>query len=292
MAGPSGSRAYGFLTPGPLRKRSLPVYDEVDDLVRNQVGDAEEDRRHNHEPDHDAGGLHYLTSVRPLYPLELAPASLQEGEQPGTQPWPRRDGPRARPFHGCEFSPAFVRLVLGLGRQLDSAASARDARLGDLGVWGRVRDRIRRAVARELRFGAIDGLGFDAVKLSWVSAAVSSLGTKRRSPGLPHSPTGNGLARSPFLCAFAVTSHGLRLAGLSMRRVTPAPATVLAHLNPFRVVALALIGLVVAAPTLLASEGHSDPNVSTGHRAYRVVVVRYLVVSGHAQARPPDASRV
>jgi hypothetical protein len=44
-----------------------------------------------------------------------------------------------------------------------------------------------------------------------------------------------------------------------------APATVLAQGDPVGVVALALVGLVVAMLTLLASEGDCDANVSAGH---------------------------
>jgi hypothetical protein len=47
--------------------------------------------------------------------------------------------------------------------------------------------------------------------------------------------------------------------------VTPAPAAVLAQLDAFRIVALALIRLVVPALALLAGKSHSDPDVSTGH---------------------------
>jgi hypothetical protein len=44
-----------------------------------------------------------------------------------------------------------------------------------------------------------------------------------------------------------------------------APLAVLAKLQPLRVVALALIRLVITALAVLAGEGRSDPNVSTGH---------------------------
>src|SRR4051794_1586857 len=44
-----------------------------------------------------------------------------------------------------------------------------------------------------------------------------------------------------------------------------APLAVLAHGDSVRVVALGLVGLVIAALALLAGEGDSDPNISTGH---------------------------
>jgi len=47
--------------------------------------------------------------------------------------------------------------------------------------------------------------------------------------------------------------------------VALAPAAVLAQLEALRVVALALIRLVIPALAFLAGEGGSDPDVSTGH---------------------------
>jgi hypothetical protein len=54
-------------------------------------------------------------------------------------------------------------------------------------------------------------------------------------------------------------------ARLAVRGVAPAPAAVLAQLESFRVVALALVRLVVPALALLAREGHGYPDISTGH---------------------------
>jgi hypothetical protein len=50
-----------------------------------------------------------------------------------------------------------------------------------------------------------------------------------------------------------------------MAGVLATPATVLAQLDPIRVVALALIRLVVAMLALLAREGDSNSDVSAGH---------------------------
>src|SRR5436305_3707508 len=76
-------------------------------------------------------------------------------------------------------------------------------------------------------------------------------------------------ARAPLLRSFAVASHGVlpALSRLAMRRVALAPATVLAQLEPFRVVPLALIRLVVPALALFTGESRSDPDVSAGHLA-------------------------
>ena len=49
----------------------------------------------------------------------------------------------------------------------------------------------------------------------------------------------------------------------------PAPLAVLAQRDAIGVVALALVGLVVAALALLAGEGDSDPHVSAGHTPLR-----------------------
>ncbi len=54
-------------------------------------------------------------------------------------------------------------------------------------------------------------------------------------------------------------------ARLAVRGVAPAPATVFAQLQSLGIVALALIRLVVPALAVLAGEGGSDPDVSTGH---------------------------
>jgi hypothetical protein len=50
-----------------------------------------------------------------------------------------------------------------------------------------------------------------------------------------------------------------------MRSVPLAPAAILAQLKTLGIVALAFVRLVVAASALLAGEGRSDPNISTGH---------------------------
>jgi hypothetical protein len=69
-----------------------------------------------------------------------------------------------------------------------------------------------------------------------------------------------------LLGPLAITRHGS--AGLLVGRVLPAPAAVLAKLNPVRVVALRLLGLVVPPLALLACEGHGDSNVSASHGSF------------------------
>src|SRR3954447_6657425 len=61
-----------------------------------------------------------------------------------------------------------------------------------------------------------------------------------------------------------------RLARLPVARVRAAPLAVLAQRDAIRVVALALVRLVVAPLALLAGEGDCDADVSAGHTPLRV----------------------
>src|SRR5450759_5327733 len=74
-------------------------------------------------------------------------------------------------------------------------------------------------------------------------------------------------AVAALLCTFTVTGHSSApaLTGLPVAGVLLAPAAVLTQGHPVGVVALALVGLVVAMLTLLAGEGDSDSNVSASH---------------------------
>src|SRR5205807_2407778 len=82
-------------------------------------------------------------------------------------------------------------------------------------------------------------------------------------------------AFATLLGTFAVTGHGAApaLTGLPVAGVPAAPAAVLAQRDPIGVVALALVGLVVAPFALLAGEGHSDSDVSAGHGGYPCVLL-------------------
>src|SRR5437763_15246975 len=57
-----------------------------------------------------------------------------------------------------------------------------------------------------------------------------------------------------------------RLPGLAVARVLTAPPAVLAQRDALGVVALGLVGLVVAPLALLAGEGDTDAHISAGHR--------------------------
>src|SRR5947209_12601068 len=74
----------------------LPGQDEIHKVPGQGVGHAEEDARHDHEPDDDPRGLHHLAAVRPLYSLELAPASSQEVDQASARRLTLRGGGAAR----------------------------------------------------------------------------------------------------------------------------------------------------------------------------------------------------
>ena len=54
----------------------------MDDLVGDEVGHPQEHAGDDDEADDHPSGLHHLPTVRPLYSLKLAPASLEEVDQP------------------------------------------------------------------------------------------------------------------------------------------------------------------------------------------------------------------
>src|SRR5262249_40788680 len=109
------------------------------------------------------------------------------------------------------------------------------------------------------------------------------LARRRRAGSLP------GSAPAALLCAFAITGHGSApaLASLPMSGVLATEAAGLAQGDAVGVVALALVGLVVAMLALLAREGDSDPYVSAGHVGNPCVVCgrRARAKKNPAQAR-------
>jgi hypothetical protein len=188
----------------------------VDDVFGDEVRHAEEHARHDNEPDHDARRLHDLTAIRPLHPLKLSPASLEEAQETCSEPCPVRchRRPRGRRWGGrppdasstpCHRLNRFVltgqRLLLGgwLGHHLEPARRG-ELRLGQLGVRCCVVDWIGRAVAA-------------LVARHWSRAEVA----RRRLALLPIpsqrvlAPTTArerlSLSDATLFCAFAVTSH-------------------------------------------------------------------------------------
>jgi phosphoenolpyruvate carboxylase len=75
------------------------LQEQSDDLARDCVGKTKVETGDDDEPDDDPRGLHHGAAIGPLYPLQLAPASLEEVDQPGVRSDPalgRGGGPANR----------------------------------------------------------------------------------------------------------------------------------------------------------------------------------------------------
>src|SRR3954465_1316836 len=219
---------------GSLGVRELE--DEVDDALRDGVGEAEVGARDGDEAEDHGGGLGDLAAVGPLNALQLGPRGAQEvGDAiaPGT-----------RAGRGARLARCRNRRGLGLGAGAGADRLALELSLVDVGRLAvRPRDdrRLELVLGSEVVELARDVLPMDLVV------------------GLPFA----GLAVS---CALSVAGHGLGLPGLPVARVATAPLAVFAQGDSLGVVALGLVGLVVAALALLAGEGDTDAHVSTGHK--------------------------
>jgi hypothetical protein len=257
----------------------LSLEDELDDLVGDEVSHTQEDTGDDHKADHDPRGLHDLPSVWPLYPLELSPASLKEMDQAAADPGPP---PRVRSPSGSEFAAGVATAPAAAPAPATAAtlpttnpaatATGLDGLLGQLLLGHRLAQ--IRPPHRQLGVGQLDircsvldrVRRMLAMRILWILVPRRP---RRGDPRLRHGTVG-GPMRPPFATTFAVAGHErVRLcsARLAMSRVAPAPAAVLAQLQSFRIIPLALVGLIVPALALLAREGGSDPNVSTGHLA-------------------------
>src|SRR5439155_167659 len=106
--------------------------------------------------------------------------------------------------------------------------------------------------------------GRRAGRLAWALGGRAAAAAGARAPSL-----------AALLCAFAVTSHGgaPALARLPVAGVAATEAAVLAQRDAIGVVALALVGLVVAMFAVLAGEGHCDSYVSARHVEVPAVVM-------------------
>ena len=104
---------------------------------------------------------------------------------------------------------------------------------------------------------------------SWYVRIAGHAPPARRDAASPSPPRARKALRPALglalLRALSLLGHRERLARLAVSRVPAAPAAVLAHLDPVRVVALRLLGLVVTPLALVACECHGDSNVSAGH---------------------------
>ena len=100
---------------------------------------------------------------------------------------------------------------------------------------------------------------------TWVSCWARDSSRARARAAL-RAACASRARRSAFRCArvFAIATPR-SLAGLLVRGVAAAPAAVLAQLDPVRRVPPRLVGLVVAALALLASERHRDSDISASH---------------------------
>src|ERR1700759_594745 len=110
--------------------------DELDDLRGDEVSNAQERAGDDHEPDDHSGGLHHLPTVRPLYSLKLAPASLKEVDKAASGALSRR-----RHCGRCAATPAtgpaVLRSEIVVIFIVVTPAAIAD-RLGVLGFVGRV----------------------------------------------------------------------------------------------------------------------------------------------------------
>ena len=196
-------------------------------LVATEVGHAEEHAGDDHEPDHDPGGLHHLPTVRPLYPLQLAPASLQEVHQPASAPRARRRSSRS-----CGTSPPPLpeTAVAATARRRRRRRRSRrlppppppSSSVGQLvvrrtpslsvAVTGEApgADRQLRLGQLDVRSGVLERIRSSSRSSRRAALAVATPGRRDRVIRRP--------ARPPFAAPFAVASHELSLTALSAFR--------------------------------------------------------------------------
>jgi hypothetical protein len=206
-----------------------------------------------------------VSAVGPLDPLKLGPAGAQEGHRTVALAEGSTGGTRVA---GCDHRPTATTGPAAAATTGSDGGSLKQVVLRDL-----LADALS-AVAglggHGDATGAADESGVELVDVSGgVVERTGHVGpdrlARRRS-----LDTASGRGASPhaaLLCTFTVTSHcsAPALTGLPMAGVLATPATVLTQRHPVRVVALALVGLVVAMLALLAGEGDSDSDISASH---------------------------
>jgi hypothetical protein len=267
--------------------------DEFDDFLGDIVSQAEVGASDRDKAQDDGGRLEDLTAIRPLYPLQLGPAGPQEANRAVAAPLGSARGllgsgnataATVAGLAGDLLNLVLAEVALGLRLVLDfvlgkmfwigSNATVRGRPCAG-GVHGHAtcatHERgvelvdIARGVVERARHVSTDG-----------GAADRRLFAIGRSSGLGAtgcSPKGRGrgvvapATSATLLCAFTITGHNSApaLASLPMAGVLATPAAVLTQPDAIGVVALALVGLVVAMLALLACEGDRDSNVSAGH---------------------------
>ena len=162
-----------------------------------------------------------------------------------------------------------------LARRADgssSSTSPTSARSASSASGARHRRRRRRRLGRRPAAPPAprDQRGVELVDLA--EAWSSPPGTSRDRCGSDPAPRALGGAARLALLGSLVGLGPRRapaLAGLPVAGVRPAPPAVLAQRHAVGVVALALVGLVVAPLAVLAGEGHCDSHVSAGHTPLR-----------------------
>src|SRR6185295_20322606 len=83
---------------------------------------------------------------------------------------------------------------------------------------------------------------------------------RRSDPGGPRPAAAYGRVALWRVCDSEPRTAPVNSARLAVSGVAPAPAAVLAQLEPLRVIPFALVGLVVAALALFTSKSRSDPH--------------------------------
>src|SRR6266576_125968 len=251
--------------------------DEFDDFFGYEVRQPQIGAGDCHEAKHDGRRLRDLAAIGPLHALQLGPAGAQEGSGAIAAP-ERRPG---RVLFAPGLLLCSVDAILGGG----SASGLGTIGLGAIGLCdiglallqpvlgGRLRDGHSICPTHQ-RSAELVGLAGGVIERARdVGSELLRLGGRRASCltsalGRPAAPA---RCRAPplaaLLCAFAVTSHGgdPALTRLPVARVPAAEAAVLAQGDAIGVVALALVGLVIAMFAVLAGEGYCDSNVSARH---------------------------
>ena len=275
--------------------------------LKTRVEGAEVGGDDGDEDDRHGGGLDQGVAVGPLDLLQLGPAGGEEADDRrlgASRPSRPASGARA----SCARAPAALLLRSlrarrssrlawrsarvgrrarrgtgsGLARAADgrrAPASGRSRASGCLGLLAESAIRRSRSRPRPRRRRPRPGPGCRAGRATPVALGAVAL-LRSRLLGLAGAAL--GLALCPGL------RHRPPLAGFLVRRVAPAPAAVLAQLDPVRRVPARLVGLVVAPLALLAGERHSDAHISAAMSPRFIGAAGYR---GQKNPRPGGARR-
>ena len=160
-----------------------------------------------------------------------------------------------RPLHALQLGPAAAQETCDAGERRAALLDVRRRAEGGVGRGVHRGSSAERSRAEVVVIVGEDG--FEVLGDRRGAGAAGACGQRRSRPRR------RGAALRRRADGFAPWHE--RLARLPVAGVPPAPAAVLSQRDAIRVVALALIRLVIAALALLACEGDSDPYVSAGH---------------------------